>query len=602
MGKYVDPQDWFNPGARVWAYVRDSGGDGQEQSVSQQIDEIKRYCQEYGLVLEKIFTDVAKSGTTVAGRQKFQEMMNQFETEANLPAGLLLWNFARFARECDDATLYKAMIRHKKVKILSMTDPIPAGNFGRVVEVIIDGMNQEKSLQTSRDAKRGLEALVRNGFSPGGTPPRGYIAVQVQVGEKRTGHPRFASRWQEDPEIWDMVKLAWILRAQGRSYSEIQEATRGVIYKSKNCWATFFSNISYLGIGKCGENQFPNHHPAAVDQATWDAVQAIQRTNSLAIQGFQEMHPRRIHYPSLLSGYAKCTHCGSAMMFSHSNLKSKNPWPFYICGKKNRQGTRTCENKAIGAKQVDEAVLNIVLDHILTPDFIQALLAETQKSFTNKKAYEEMAVQLVKKMKKIKDAIQKLLDTIEKFGSENVIDRLQKREQELKELETEMQELEIRKAAAELNVTPEAMELVLGVWRGKIVDARNCGNVRELRALLFPRIITQVELGYDRVRIIYSFPLSELAKQDPRLARWVGNGSIVTMIEKKRKKPENARPVKKEKPTAKQKRNQQIYEEFLAGMTCKALAEEFKVSEQIVWRAIRLMRASQNESGEDEAW
>jgi hypothetical protein len=55
------------------------------------------------------------------------------------------------------------------------------------------------------------------------------------IGRKRDGSERKGSRWVPDPEVWDLVKLAWQLRAEGRTYEVIQKATGRVIYKSKNC-------------------------------------------------------------------------------------------------------------------------------------------------------------------------------------------------------------------------------------------------------------------------------------------------------------------------------------------------------------------------------
>ena len=135
----------------VWAYLRDSGGDGQEQSVPQQKAEIEAYCRRHNLVLVHIFADVAKSGGSIVGRDAFNDLIDMVKDPDMRPRGLLLWNFARFARDLDDSSFYKALIRKQGVVIHSLTDPIPEGEWGRVVEALIDITNQEKRRQTSRD-------------------------------------------------------------------------------------------------------------------------------------------------------------------------------------------------------------------------------------------------------------------------------------------------------------------------------------------------------------------------------------------------------------------------------------------------------------------
>jgi hypothetical protein len=49
MPDYISPPTTLSPGSLVWGYLRDSGGDAQEQSVHQQKAELIQYCQRYGL-------------------------------------------------------------------------------------------------------------------------------------------------------------------------------------------------------------------------------------------------------------------------------------------------------------------------------------------------------------------------------------------------------------------------------------------------------------------------------------------------------------------------------------------------------------------------
>ncbi|MFT3892985.1 MAG: hypothetical protein QM730_15245 [Anaerolineales bacterium] len=49
--QYAHPPRGLSASARVWAYLRDSGGPSQEQSVDQQEQEIIAYCKRHSLVL-----------------------------------------------------------------------------------------------------------------------------------------------------------------------------------------------------------------------------------------------------------------------------------------------------------------------------------------------------------------------------------------------------------------------------------------------------------------------------------------------------------------------------------------------------------------------
>ncbi|HEY9152489.1 MAG TPA: recombinase family protein, partial [Anaerolineales bacterium] len=262
---YIKPPKELPPGSQVILYLRDSGGDKQELSTKDQRNEGTAFCQKYGLVLTGIYEDVALTGTTTIKRDGFEQMIDRCHTDHSVQ-GLILWSFSRFARNRNDATYFKSDLRRRGIVVHSMTDEIPEGNYAQVVEVIIDIANEEKSRQTSVDAKRGLAQRTLAGYVPGGgTPPRGYRAVREIISSHRDGTPRIGTKWEVDPELGPLVAVAFKMRAQSRSLNEIMKAPCGILYKTKSGWLSFFTNKSYLGIGKCGDLEVPNHHPALVD-------------------------------------------------------------------------------------------------------------------------------------------------------------------------------------------------------------------------------------------------------------------------------------------------------------------------------------------------
>lgn len=506
MKDYYEPPTALKPGAVVWAYLRDSGGDGQEQSVPQQRAEVESYCKRHNLALGIVFADVAKSGGSVAGRDSFNDMIDLTSDEGMRPAGVLIWNLARFSRDLDDSSYYKALLRKRGVLVHSLTDPIPEGEFGRAVEVLIDIANQERRRQISRDVKRSLAALVRQGFATGGFPPRGYQAEPVTIGQRRDGSRRVVSRWIPDPDLWDLVKLAWRLRAEGKSYTEIQELTGRKVYKSDSCWPTFFSNKTYLGVGKCGDLEIENHHPAAVDLDTWEKVQAIQRSSfRFGPAADLANHPRRVGFPSLLSGLAMCVHCGSSI-----RVHTWTRWVGYICGKKENQGFKSCEGRLINARKADLAVIDALLSRVLTIDYFHELMQETQARLNDHESIDKELVSLKGQQVENEKKIKNLLDTAEAFGPEAVRDRLPGRLAERARLAGELRAWGVKRdAAADLDISPEAFGLVVEAWRGRVLEAQAGQDVRRLKELL-RFFIARLELGYNKAVVSWTFPINGL--------------------------------------------------------------------------------------------
>lgn len=346
--------------------------------------------------------------------------------------------------------------------------------------------------------------LVKAGYAPGGhKPPQGYQAVKVVTGQKRDGHPRTASKWEPDPELGPLVTLAFKMRAAGKSYREIIKATGGKLYKAVNSWPTFFSNRSYLGIGKCGDDEFPDHHPALIDLETFEAVQAFQRLHPRS--GLS--HPRRIAHPSLLSGLAFCSKCGAAMVYHAARHKD---WPFYVCGKRDRnKASRDCDTRRINARLVDSTVFDLVLSRILTPEYFAALLDDTRRNLADTESIDRAITEKREDIRQARQAMSNLLELVETFGPGAAQERYQRREAEIARLKFEIQELEARRESLNVEVTPEALALVLATWRAELTQAKETGDLSNLRALL-ARFIDRIELDYTTLKIWYTFPIDSL--------------------------------------------------------------------------------------------
>ena len=505
MPEYISPPSSLKAGSLVWAYLRDSGGDGQEQSIPQQKAEIEKFCKQHGFMLAHVFADVAKSGGSVVGRNSFNDMIDMSADRELKPAGLLLWNFARFARDLDDSSYYKSILRKHGLIIHSLTDPIPEGQYGRVVETFIDIANEEKRRQTSRDVKRALAALVRQGYASGGFPPRGYKAEQVIIGMKRDGKPRTVSKWVPDPKLWKLVQLSWEMRAEGKSYSEITRATGGKIYKSINCWPTFFNNKTYLGIGKCGDLEVSDHHEAAITQKEWEAVQSLVQASPWYGKTGHPNHPRRKGNPSLLSGMAFCIHCGTAII--HHIGHKGHQWPYYVCGDKDRKkGFNDCKARRVGAKKAEEAILNTVLNRILTRTYFEELLAELRSRMEDSEGLEAEISEKQTALREIDQGIQNLLDLAEAFGAGAALERLKQREVERVGLVAELNQLEAKKEISKVEIAPEALSLAIDTWRGQVLEKVEAGDIPAMKDVL-RRFVSKIELGYKQARIEYTYPL-----------------------------------------------------------------------------------------------
>ena len=358
----------FTPSSRVAAYLRDSGHEDQELSVAQQEDAIRAWCAEHELILTRVFTDAAAPGSTTVGRSAFLEMIDHFRAPKCDERGVIVWKFNRFARDIDDAQFYKSDLRRRGYIIHSLHDAVPDGLDGRFFEAAIDWMNARYLDDLRADIIRGQRHILMQHGALGGTPPVGFRREPVQIGTRRDGRPHIIHRWSPDPEMVDRVRLAWSMRAEGRSYREIHRMTR--LYRSLNSYHTFFKNPLYTGRLEFGDQVIDGYCEPVVDQETWEAVQNMSVDRN-QMRGDNPNHPRRQNSSFLLSGLVYCAECHSLMNGELVAMKGHN-YGYYRCSGP-KQG-RSCAAAKIPQRALEAAIIENLVKRVLRADNLRSIV------------------------------------------------------------------------------------------------------------------------------------------------------------------------------------------------------------------------------------
>ena len=128
-------------------YVRVSSDDQTELSPDAQIREIRQAAKADGYTIPPEFIFVEKrgiSGRKADNRPEFQRMIAIAKAQTPAPfSRLYVWKFSRFARNQEESTFYKSILRKKcGVEIKSVSEPIMEGMFGRLIETIIEWFDE----------------------------------------------------------------------------------------------------------------------------------------------------------------------------------------------------------------------------------------------------------------------------------------------------------------------------------------------------------------------------------------------------------------------------------------------------------------------------
>lgn len=514
----------FPAGARLAAYLRDSGGERQELSVAQQEDAIRRWCNERGYILVYVFKDEARPGSSVVGRAGFQEMMHYFRSSdvctqtSDEPvcgvAGLVIWNFQRFARDIDDAQFHRADLRRRGYVLHSINDEIPEGPMGRLFEAAIDWKNEQFLIDLSIDVKRGLRNLVERYGAIPGTPPRGFVRQPVDIGERRDGRPHQVHRWAPDPDIAPRVRQAFEMRLAGKSLHEINQATR--LYKGLNCYTTFFSNPLYKGELYFGDLAILDYCEPIVEPALWEAVQAIVKRHAahqnLRTNGVD--HPRRRASSYMLSGLAYCARCGSPLFGLSVRQRDGNYHHRYACTRAKRN--RDCDAAPIPQRFLDRLILDTLKEYVLIPEVLQSL----QEQILAGEAMDQAGLELKRKEENrslagLRRKIRRITGAIAEAGhSRALLDELAILEAEEAEILARLIEID-HQASAHL---PDLDQTDLSNISETLLDRLESSEVSLVRDTLrglVERIIVERESDLVRGQITYYFPPDVSNKSPP---------------------------------------------------------------------------------------
>ena len=298
------------------AYIRVSTDDQDELSPESQLDEIRKYAKREGIILleDCIYIEEPISGRKAKNRPKFQEMIARAK-ESDCPFSvILLWKFARFARNQEESIFYKSILRSKcKVDVVSITEPLIAGPFGKLIERIIEWMDEFYSIRLSQEVKRSMRVNAERGkrLFP--------IAKEMNALGVKThrGNP-FENRTVEyiirNPVY--IGKLRW--NPEGRTRRD------------------FFNENIIIADG--------DHEPI-IDLDTWEAAQ--RRMDEVKSQWGYKARPST-ELKHWMSGIVRCSACGATLVFAKPH--------YFKCG--NYTKGRCTHTQHIRVDLLEDAIIS----------------------------------------------------------------------------------------------------------------------------------------------------------------------------------------------------------------------------------------------------
>ena len=366
-----NPQDLIP--AALYARVSSERQD-VDLSISAQMRALRDYADKNGYWVAREYVDEAESGR-IANRPQFRKMIDEGSQPDAPYREILVWKFSRFTRNREHAVAFKSMLRRRGIKVTSITEYADDSPTGKLLEAIIESVDEFYSENLAQEVRRGLREAASRGFWMTSFAPYGYRRVHVQDGQKK--RPKLEVEPGPDAivqRIFDMsesgksvLDIARVLNGEGIASPRGKPWSKTVVHKILN-------NETYTGTliwGVAAKDKVPpirvdNAFPAIISKSQFKRVAAHLRSRAPSVE-----HPRRVASSYLLSGLVKCKSCRRALT---GQAAKSGRFAYYVCQSLIKRGKESCSTPRLNARRFERQVIDKIRSSVLSESNIRDLV------------------------------------------------------------------------------------------------------------------------------------------------------------------------------------------------------------------------------------
>lgn len=302
------------------AYIRVSSDDQLEYSPDSQLKLIREAAKRDGYFVpdELIFSDDGISGRSVEKRPAFRLMIAQAKQEPAPFEAVYVWKYSRFARNQEEAILYKNLLRKRGIAVVSISEPSSDSPYASLIERVIEWMDEFYLINLAGEVRRGMKEKATRGEAMG-TAPFGYRvkdkAFVVQPDEAeivRYVFSRFAAGVGARTLARELSdKGVRTRRGNAIDNRWVIYVVSNPVYTGKIRWSTE-GHANYSRENYSGENVLlvDGKHEAIISPVLWDAAQSRLAERESEPKYVRKAAPRLY----MLKGLLRCSDCGSTLV------------------------------------------------------------------------------------------------------------------------------------------------------------------------------------------------------------------------------------------------------------------------------------------------
>ena len=302
------------------AYIRVSTDDQIEYSPDSQLKALREYAKRNDMILpeEFIFIDEGISGRTTARRPAFNRMIGTAKSKPKPFDVILLWKFSRFARNREDAIVYKSMLRKQLgIEVISISENVGDDKMSVLIEAMIEAMDEYYSINLAEEVKRGMIEKVSRG-EPVSIPAFGYNIREKNYVPNSETSPIVVKIFMDflngcgTREIAQKLNALDIRTSRGGLWENrtVEYILRNPVYIGKIRWNP--AGRTRRDYGQDSIMLIDGHHEPIIDEDTFRAVN--EKLDGIkALYGRSTAKQNHAREPFMLYGLVKCSNCGGTL-------------------------------------------------------------------------------------------------------------------------------------------------------------------------------------------------------------------------------------------------------------------------------------------------
>ena len=334
----------------IYARVSVSDANKDKQRDSESIDTQETRCRQHaasaGLEIYRVYKDDGRSGKDL-NRPALQELLA--DSQAGKFEGVLLTRIDRLSRDAGDTANLLKMFRLAGIAAMPLDDTLEETASGNMMTNVKASFSQFFRELTRENTLKTLEKRAKSGKRNGGYAPYGYDikddGLSVNAAQAAIVQEIFATYLREN----SLRKTAYLLNERGfRTHSgsawngsSLRYILQNPIYLGRMVWRRrSHSPNEWIDVEET--------HPAIITQETFDAVNALLRSN--------KDKPTRRGELYLLRGLARCGKCG-AKLTRHRNVTRGQTWEYMACSSVRQYGKKGCGLKLFPFFELERIVM-----------------------------------------------------------------------------------------------------------------------------------------------------------------------------------------------------------------------------------------------------